>query len=148
MAPRRAQYARGKWADARSINSIITDYKNFVDVVEEEAMRIMQGAAEITLDYVKPYVPIDTGALLESGTANAVKTSKGVAALVSFGGPENPVKPTKNAPAGIVDYAAVVNYDVTKIHAIGEDQFLEKGTLESKDEVDAYIMRELRKIKP
>lgn len=145
---RRSQFAKGKWADARSINSIITDYQRFKDVVESEAMRIMEGAAEITLEYVKPYVPVETGALLESGTAQAVKTSKGVAALVSFGGPDSPVKPTKNAPAGIVDYAAVVNYDTTKVHANGEDMFLEKGTLESKDEVDAYIMRELRKIKP
>ena len=63
MAPRRSQYARGKWADARSMNSILTDYQRFKGVVEEEAMRIMQGAAEITLDYVKPYVPIETGAL-------------------------------------------------------------------------------------
>lgn len=145
---RRSTFARGKWADSRSINAIITDYRAFVGVVEAETFRIMQGAADITLEYILPYVPIETGALYESGKAEAVKTAKGVAANVSFGGPDNPVTPTKNAPQGIVDYAAVVNYDSSKEHTSGEDMFLEKGMMESKAEVDAYIRGELRKIKP
>lgn len=148
MATRRAFFAKGKWTDNRSINGIITDYKAFIGVVEEECERIMQRAAEITLDHIKPYVPVETGALLESGRAQAVKTSKGVAALVSFGGPDAPVKPTKNAPTGFVDYAVVINYDTDRKGATGEPFFLETGTAEAKDEVDQYIMTELRKIKP
>lgn len=148
MAPRRSRYARGKWADARSINGIITDYKQFVDVVNVEAERIMLGAAEMTLEYILPYVPVETGALKSSGKAEAIMTKKGPAAVVSFGGPNNPVEPTKNAPQGIVDYAVVVNYDGSKSHAFGEDLFLEKGMMESRDAVDAYILTELKKIKP
>lgn len=145
---RRARFARGKWSDPRSINAIITDYKKFVDVVESEAFRIMEGAAVMTLGYILPMVPVETGALKASGRAEAIKTAKGVAAVVSFGGPDNPVTPTKNAPDGIVFYAPVVNYDGTKSHEFGEDMFLEKGTLLSKQDVDAYIVSELRKIKP
>lgn len=144
---KRARYARGKWSDQRSINAIITDYKKFVGVVEAESLRIMENAAIMTLGYVLPLVPVETGALKASGRAEAIRTPKGVAALVSFGGPDNPVSPTKNAPDGIVFYAVVVNYDGSKSHEFGEDLFLEKGTMASKQEVDAYIVSELRKIK-
>lgn len=145
---KRSFVARGKWKDNRSINGIITDYKRFVGVVEADAMRIMETAAKMTLDATLPYVPLATGALRESGRAEAVKTSKGVAAQVSFGGPNAQVTPTKHAPYGVVDYAAVVNYDLTKQYAVGGPMFLEKGALESKSAVDAFIMTELRKIQP
>jgi len=148
MAVRRSTFARGKWADSRSINAILTDYRAFVGVVEEEVFDIMQEAAEITLSYVLPLVPVETGALYASGKAEAVRTSKGVAAVVSFGGPDNPVKATVNAPTGIVDYAPIVNYDTTKNHPHGTAMFLEKGTLAAKEEVDAYIMQRLKAIRP
>lgn len=144
---RRSFVAKGKWSGNRSINAIVTDYKNFVGVVNSEVERIMQGAADMTLEATLPYVPVETGALKESGVARTIKTSKGVMAVVSFGGDNTPVKPTKNAPAGFVDYAVVVNYDTAKAHPNGEAMFLEKGSLESKSKVDAYIMNELRKIK-
>jgi hypothetical protein len=148
---RRAFFAKGKWNGGkgnRSINGIITDYKAFKGIVDAECERIMQRAADITLEHVKPYVPVETGALLESGRATVVKTAKGVAALVSFGGPDAPVKPTKNAPTGFVDYAVVINYDTNRNGATGEPFFLETGTAEARDEVDQYIMTELRKIQP
>lgn len=148
MATRRSTFARGKWADARSINAILTDYKAFVGVVEDECERIMGEAAKIVLDYTLPLVPEETGALKASGKAEAVRTRKGVAAVVSFGGPDNVVEPTKNAPTGIVDYAAVVNYDIEKMHDSGEALFLEKGASAAKEDVDAFIMAELRKIRP
>lgn len=148
MGVRRSTFARGKWSDARSINSILTDYRAFVGVVESECFRIMQEAADMTLEFILPLVPVETGALKASGKAEAIQTSKGVAAVISFGGPDNMVEPTKNAPTGIVDYAAVVNYDTEKAHEEGEDLFLEKGTALAKEDVDAFIMSELRKIKP
>lgn len=138
----------GKGGKVRSINSMTTDYKRFVDVVEADTRRIMEGAAQITLNHILPLVPVETGALKESGTARAVKTKKGVAAVVTFGGKENPVSPTKNAPAGIVDYANYVNYDTSLEHIVGESLFLEKGTASAKQEVDAYIIREYRKVQP
>lgn len=148
MATRRSTFAKGRWTDSRSINAIVSDYRAFVGVVEHEAMRIMGRAAEMQLEMTLPFVPRETGALQESGKAQAIRTSKGVAAIVSFGGPGNPVKPTKNAPTGIVNYAAVVNYDMETQRQSGEPLFLEKGAAASKDAVDAYIMSELRKIKP
>ncbi len=145
---RRSFYAKGKWADARSINSIITDYKKFVGVVEADCERIMKGAADITLKHTMPFVPRETGALAASARAEAVKTAKGWAGIVSFGGEDYPVAPTENAPDGIVNYAVIVNYDLTKNHPVGEAMFLEKGAMASKGEVDAYIIGELKKIEP
>lgn len=142
---RRTAYRRGAYNTKSSINMIISDYRRFQGIVEEEAMRIMQNAADMTLDYILPLVPVETGALKESGRAEAIKTPRGVVASVSFGGPEAQVTPTKNAPAGIVDYAAVVNYDMERSSS---PLFLEEGTRESKEEVDAYIMSELKKIQP
>lgn len=142
---RRSAFRRGAYNTQNSINMIISDYRRFQDVVEEEALRIMQNAADMTLDFILPLVPVETGALKESGRAEAIKTSRGVVASVSFGGPEALVTPTKNAPAGIVDYAAVVNYDTENSSS---PFFLEEGTMESKESVDAYIMSELKKIKP
>lgn len=145
---RRATFARGKWTGNRSINSITTDYRAFIGVLEAEAMRIMGRAADMQLDATLPLVPMDTGALRESGRAKAIKTSKGIAALVTFGGPDAQVKPTKNAPAGVVDYAAVVNYDMNVTRSIGGPMFLENGAAEAKDAVDSFIMSELKRIKP
>lgn len=142
---RRTYARRGAYNTASSINAIISDYRRFQGVVEAEAMRIMQEAADMTLEYILPLVPVETGALKESARAQAIKTDRGVVASVSFGGPEAQVTPTKNAPAGIVDYAAVVNYDMERSSS---PLFLEEGTMESKEEVDAYIMSELKKIKP
>lgn len=141
---RRVIYGKGN--SARSLNSLTADYKRFVGVVEADTRRIMLGAAQITLNATLPLVPYETGALRESGTARAVKTRKGIAALVTFGGKENPVSPTKNAPAGIVDYATVVNYDTSLEHLVGESLFMEKGVAASREEVDQYIVREYRKL--
>jgi hypothetical protein len=151
MAPRRNVFARGQWSGGkgtRSINSIITDYKAFKDVVDTECERIMGRAAEMTLDYIMPYVPRQYGGLQNSARAEAIQTGKGWAARVSFGGLDAPVPPTPNAPRGIVDYAAVINYGIYKPGQSEPLFFLETGTAESKEPVDQYIMTELRKIKP
>ena len=116
-----------------------------VGVIQSELPRIMQGAADMTLEATKPYVPVEFGGLLESGKAEAIETPRGVIARVSFGG-DTPVTPTPNAPTGFVTYAAVVNYDLEKEHRVGEAMFLEKGAFASKDEVDAYIRAELAKV--
>ena len=145
---RRTFAARGQFPGNRSINTILSDYKRFVGVVEEEALRIMQTAAEMTLEATLPFVPVQYGGLRESGKAEAVKTPKGIVARVSFGGEDTPVTPTPNAPQGYVNYAAVVNYDLEKHHNVGEAMFLEKGAFHSKQEVDEYIKSELRKVKP
>ncbi len=145
---RRTFVARGQFPGNRSINTIVSDYKAFIGVVESEMLRIMQTAADMTLEATLPFVPEEYGGLRESGRAEAVETPKGVVARVSFGGPDAAVTPTPNAPTGYVNYAAVVNYDITRTHPVGQSLFMEKGALESKDEVDAYIKSELMKIAP
>lgn len=133
---------------ARSINSMVTDYKAFVGVVNKEARSIMLGAAKIGLKYVLPKVPVQYGGLYESGSARVVKTEKGYAGIISFGGPENPVRPTPNAPAGIVDYAPMVNYNMEREYSNGQAYFLEDGTSEAKAEMESYIMTRLKRINP
>jgi hypothetical protein len=150
MAVRRTQFAKGGSGrtDVRSLNSILTDYKRFVGVVEEEAKRIMQHAAGMVLEATIPLTPKDTGALRASGKAEAVKTAKGVAGVVSFGGPDNPVAPTSNAPGGVVNYAIMIHEDLERAYRVGGPKYLERGGLEVKSKVDAYVMSELRKITP
>lgn len=144
----RTTFARGEFPGSRSINTVVTDYKKFVGVVEAECFRIMQTAAEMTLEQILPLVPVQYGGLKESGRAKAVRTAKGVMAQVSFGGPDAPVTPTPNAPSGIVNYAAVVNYNTEGPHASGQAFFMEEGTANSKGEVDDYIKAEIKKITP
>jgi hypothetical protein len=145
---RRVSFARGQFPGTRSINTLLTDYKAFIGVVEAEAMRIMQRAAEMTLETTLPLVPVQYGGLKQSGRAQAIRTMKGVAAQVSFGGEDAPVTPTPNAPTGIVKYAAIVNYDVAREYRSGQAFFMETGAAEAKDEVDAYIKKELKKVQP
>lgn len=145
---RRNFVARGEFPGNRSIETIITDYKRFVGLVETEVERIMQNVAEMTLEATLPYVPVQYGGLKESGRAKIMRTDKGVMAMVTFGGDDVHVKPTPNAPLGIVTYAAVVNYDMNKIHNNGQAMFLQAGASDSKDQVDAYIKSELKKINP
>ena len=130
-----------------AIRSILTDYKRFANVVESKTEKILLGAAEIVLKETMPLVPYDTGALRASGRAFTRKTPKGVLAEVTFGGPDAPVAATRNAPTGIVDYAVIVHNDLEAKHAVGQALFLETGTIRSKDKIESYVRRELRKIK-
>lgn len=145
---RRNFVARGRFPGNRSANTIVSDYKRFVGIVESEVFRIMQHAADMTLEATLPFVPIEYGGLRQSGRAEAVRTARGVVARVSFGGEDVSVGITPNTPAGVVDYAIVVNYDLTKTHTTGESMFMEKGALTSKQAVDEYIKSELKKLKP
>lgn len=144
----RVSFARGAYPGTRSINTLLTDYKAFVGVVESETYRIMEQAALITLSHILPLVPVQYGGLRQSGRAIAIRTPKGIAAQVSFGGIDAPVTPTPNAPTGIVTYAAIVNYDAEREYNTGQAFFMESGTADSKDEVDAFIKKELKKVKP
>jgi hypothetical protein len=138
MASRATIFAGGRTgrANTRSVNALLTNYKAFKDVVDREALRIVTAAADMILETTLDYVPVDTGALQESGKAFGVMTSKGPAAFVVFGGSDNPVTPTRNAPDGIVDYAIIVHEN------------LEKGILEAQGDVDSFIKSELRKLAP
>lgn len=146
MAVRFTSAARGATGlRGRVIQSYVTDYKAFVGRTNREVRSIMLGAAKIVLRNTLPLVPVDTGALRESGRAKVLKTNKGYAGIVSFGGEDAPVTPTRNAPEGIVDYATYVNYAKRDL-VTGEHMFLEKGSQASKDEVNVYIVNRLRKI--
>jgi len=159
MAPRSTVFTRGKTGveNPRSIAAILTDYQKFVKVTNKESKRIMFGAAEIVLKHTGPFVPVQTGALKNSGTARAIKTAKGYAAEVSYGGPNNPVPPTKNAPKGWVHYAILIHEGTGRVDDDDEGEsefkrepskFLEKGIISSKIEVDNYITNEYKKLTP
>lgn len=150
MAVRFTQAARGQSGrkSLRQLNSILTDYKRFIGVVDEEAERIMQGAAEIVLRYTIPLTPLATGALRESGKAEARRYPKGWAGVVSFGGAENPVTPTSNAPEGVVNYAIKVHEDLERTYNVGGPKYLEQGGQMALHEVDMFVVGELRKIRP
>jgi hypothetical protein len=150
MAVRRTQFATGSSGrkSLRGIGLILTDYKRFKDKVDDEVETIMEGAANIVLENTIPLTPEATGALRSSGRAFAIRTLKGLAGVVTFGGPENPVTPTPNAPSGIVNYAVMVHEDLERQYAVGGPKYLERGGIVSKQEVDEYVLSELRKIKP
>lgn len=131
-----------------NISNVLTDYRRFVNIVEDEAARIFEEAAKIVLEETKPLVPVQTGALLESGRAFSEASPRGVRGVVAFGGPENPVSPTRNAPIGIVNYAAMVHEDLDTPHIQGQAKFLEQGGIAAAGRVDSYIISELKKIEP
>ena len=129
----------------KSLEFVRTDYKRFVDVLNRDMRRIMQDVSQIILERTLPWVPHEFGGLRQSGRAFAGRTDRGWAAFVSFGGEEAPVDPTPNAPQGVVDYAIFVHEGHGKVAAT---KFLEIGGREAESEVDAYITRELKKLKP
>lgn len=149
MAPRFTTFSRGKafikgggraGNTAREISTIVTDYKRFAKVVDAEAERILTDVAGMILEAANKYVPVDTGALISSGRATVQKGPKGPGALVYFGGENNPVTPTKNAPTGIVNYAVIVHEMTIK--------FLELAVIDTKEMVNHYITTELKKLEP
>lgn len=149
MALKSTTFARGKTGieNPRSITNITSDYKRFMNIINSEAIRIMQGAADIILETTLPKVPVETGALRQSGVARTTKTSKGVVADVSFGGPNNPVTPTKNTRGmNWVDYAVLIHEDLSKERKTGEAKFLENGSIEAKPKVEEYIVTEFKKL--
>lgn len=128
--------------DGGGIDAIIKDYKSFEKVTTEEMERIMEEAGDIILDVTSEFVPIDTGALLESGFSMLVETGSRVEVDVGFGGSDNPVTPTENAPDGIVFYAALVNENPE-----GDGfKFFERGIEASRDEVNAFIEQEVKEV--
>jgi hypothetical protein len=150
MAVRSTRYARGGSGknNSRSINTILSDFKRFAGVVDEQAERIMGDAADIVLRHTLPLTPEATGALRSSGRTFTIKTGKGYAGVVTFGGPDNPVTPTPNAPTGIVNYAIMVHEDLERSYNVGGPKYLERGAMSARKEVDDYVVNELRKIKP
>jgi len=147
---RQTPFATGKSGrkDVRQVGRVLTDYKRFVQVVEDEALRIMEEAAYMVLEATIPHTPLQFGGLRESGRAYAEMGPKGPRGIVTFGGDSNPVTPTPNAPTGIVTYALKVHEDLERTYNVGGPKFLENGGLDAKQEVDEFIIRELRKIKP
>ena len=129
----------------KSLQFVRTDYERFADVVKRDMRRIMQLASEIILERTLPWVPLEFGGLRQSGRAFAGRTDRGWAAFVTFGGDTAPVDPTPNAPQGVVEYAVFVHEGHGKVAAT---KFLEIGGREAESEVDALIIRELKKLKP
>lgn len=150
MVVRTTIAARGKTGieNPRALAGIVTDYKRFAQFLKKDTRRIMRGTGKIVLDETKPLVPRDTGALLNSGKVRLIESEKGIGVDVSFGGLENKVRPTKNAPQGIVDYAIIVHEDLSVPHETGQAKFLEKGIMLSKGKVEKFIVAELRKVRP
>ncbi len=131
----------------RTIAVLMTDYNRLTAKVNERLPGIMKGAADIILRHILPHIPIDTGALRASGKAEAIPTaSGGWGAQVSFGGPDNPVTPTRNAPTGIVEYAIFVNWGGGRGNRVAH-HFIERGGQEAKREVEEFILTNLRTIK-
>lgn len=138
--PKTVITASGKTVAAKSMSFVLTDYKRFVNTTKRDMRRIMQGVAEIVHKHTIPWVPVEYGGLRESGRAFAGRTGQGWAAFVTFGGEEVEVTPTPNAPRGIVDYA-------TYVHEL-QVPYLELGGMDSRQEVESYIINELKKIAP
>jgi len=127
---------------SRALNLCLTAYNDFAKVVNAEAFRIFQGAAQIVLNHTYPFVPVQYGGLSQSGAASAEVTPKGVRGKVTFGGIDNPVTPTPNAPLGIVTYALIVHEN-----AEGRGyKYLEQGAESARIEYDTYIKAELAAI--
>ena len=129
-------------AAARGIGGSMRKLK--VDV-DSELERIVGEAANIVLDEAVGNAPEDTGALRASGRVEVHPTPSGADAFVAFGG-DFSVSPTKNAPQGIVFYAAFVHEDMQRSYKTGGPKYLENAIRDTRDQVDAFVFDELRKL--
>jgi hypothetical protein len=148
MAIKKTIFAGGQTGvdNSRSINAAISAYKEFAEVARSDAVRILRGVGRIILDSTIPFVPLQTGALRESGRFNVERTRQGARLVISFGGGDYPVTPTENAPTGFVDYAVLVHEDLTRNYKVGGPKFLDLGIGAARTQFDQYVVDEFRKL--
>lgn len=148
MAKRvRIEYGgRGKGSVAgEAARGLLGNFRRFVDDVNAVAEGIVSEAAEIVLARAVENAPEDTGALRESGRVETEHTESGANAWVAFGG-DYSVTPTKNAPKGVVTYAAFVHEDMERSYRTGGPKYLERAISETRSQVDQFVFKELSEL--
>lgn len=147
MAVRTNIYAKRGRGGTNAINLILTDYKRFMEITKKAARPIFKEAGEIILEETLPLVPVQYGSLRESGRVKVEDHGRGLTVNVSFGGDLARVRPSPNAPTGIVDYAVIVHEDLNTPRQNGQAKFLEVGAMRARDRVEKHIITRLKEIK-
>ena len=124
-----------------AIQEQLYGFESFVDSVDQLSDEFVEKAAITLYEETLKLVPVDTGALYESGSAYTDETGSGKKkAVVTFGGVESPVTPTRNAPSGVVGYANIVN----ELHPTNS-KFMERGAEAAIPKVKRMLVSILRR---
>ena len=92
---------------------------------EEQAVgrALFEGGNEIMTTSKDKFVPVDTGALKNSGFVDFPQVSRSkVTVTLKYGGPAS-------------SYAAIVHEDLQATHTVGQPKYLERPVLEAIDDV-------------
>ncbi len=142
MAIRRTITARGPAAAAtgaagnteRDIKLVMSNLDKILDNIGVAAEIAAREIADEVLKATKPFVPVDTSALVNSGRVEVKPGKDGVQASVIFGGPG-------------IDYAVIVHEDMTKNHeAPTSAKFLNLGYAEAASRIDGIITKHMKKV--
>lgn len=135
---------------ARRINpdraeiEMLEQYKKLQKLVLDRTQKVLMTAGNQVLKASIPLTPLDTGALRRSGKVNVEPRAQIPVCQVTFGG--TTAYPTKNAPAGVVDYAITVHEDLGTPHAVGGPKYLTYGGRAALPKVKKTIQDGYRRI--
>jgi len=120
-------------ADVTGDDAVVGQLLSNFDAFKADVGRLTKrGVERVAMEILRESnlrAPFETGALQESGSVRVSKQSGGTyIASVTYGGVENPVEPTKNAPKGVVTYAVLIHENLQKHPLVtGEPKFLQNG---------------------
>lgn len=146
MAIKSRTYVRNAGEMRNALRAITFGFRQFFDGADHEAFQAAGEAAQITMDASIPLTPLDTGALRASYRRDVERTPGGeIGAIITVGGPDNPVEPTKNAPEGIVDYAVIVHENLeNQRFRVGGPKFLQRGTTAALPKINAMLAKRMK----
>ena len=97
------------------------------DAAQAAARTLFEQGNEIMTRSKEQFVPVDIGALKNSGFVEIPQVSRGKATVtLKYGGPAAP-------------YAAIVHEDLQATHTVGQPKYLERPVLEAIDDVGEKV---------
>ena len=132
----------------KASSGMMKSFKDFVEIVEFKAFNAMFDIGKNVYGTAIPLTPKDTGALRNSARYDVErKAKKGSEVVISYGGANYRVPPTKNAPNGIVFYAITVHENLNNVtFKVGEPQFLLKAGNRTQGENLRILAKRLREV--
>ena len=141
-----------------AMRRVVANFDRFVNDVSTETKQALRESGDLLRDQARELAPKDTGALRESGRTFVAESGRGtrtkVSVTVSFGG-NTKVSPTRNAPNGVVDYAAWVHEGISGFATEGAinyttpgtgPKFLERAAQMKEQEIKNLIRKRLRAV--
>ena len=126
-----------------SFKNVVLHLTRIMKIESRRSRRLLDDITELVFAKSQQNVPVDTGALKSSGRIikrenAAIGTGRVyMANSIEYGG-KSGIGPTRNAPDGIVDYAAIV-HDLHK-------PFLTLAVMDAEDEIKRRVRKRQQQI--